>query len=294
MNALRTALLAVTCFLFAPVARAAQDDAKPMKATVQAPDGLTIAYDVRGKGDTALVFIHGWCCDREYWKHQLDAFAADNRVVAIDVGGHGASGKDRKAWSIAGLAGDVEAVVKKLGLKRVILVGHSMGGPVSLASAKRMPGTVVAVIGVDTLHNAEFQWPEDQAKMFMAAFEADFKKAMQGAIRMMLPEKTDAKLVEWIVTRAEAQDPKTAVAIFRDFPSLDAKALLKEAKVPVRCINAAPSTKFAIPTATDINKKYADFKAVIMEDVGHYPMLERPAEFNQKLREVLKEFAANK
>jgi pimeloyl-ACP methyl ester carboxylesterase len=55
-----------------------------------------------------------------------------------------------------------------------------------------------------------------------------------------------------------------------------------------------PSTsgfRFFTPTASDINKKYADFNAVTIEGVGHYPMLEKPAEFNQKLREVLKEFA---
>jgi pimeloyl-ACP methyl ester carboxylesterase len=69
---------------------------------------------------------------------------------------------------------------------------------------------------------------------------------------------------------------------------------MKEARKPVRCINAAPEAMFAIPTAVDVNKKYADFDAVIMKGVGHFPMLEQPEEFNRKLREVLKEFAAGK
>ena len=47
------------------------------------------------------------------------------------------------------------------GFKHVILVGHSMGGPVALLAAKRVPGTVIAVIGVDTLQNAEFKLPEE-------------------------------------------------------------------------------------------------------------------------------------
>jgi len=86
-------------------------------------------------------------------------FAADYKVVTLDQAGHGESGKDRKAWTVESLAGDVESVVKDLGLKRVILVGHSMGGPVALLAAKRMPGTVVAVIGIDTLQDAEFKQP---------------------------------------------------------------------------------------------------------------------------------------
>jgi pimeloyl-ACP methyl ester carboxylesterase len=69
---------------------------------------------------------------------------------------------------------------------------------------------------------------------------------------------------------------------------------LKEARVPVRCINSAGGSKSFTPTAVETNKKYADFGAVTIEGVGHYPMLEKPDEFNRKLRDVLKEFATKK
>src|SRR5262249_4124084 len=153
--------------------------------------GLNIVCEVRGKGDSALVFLHGWCGDREYWKHQAAAFAADYRVVTLDQAGHGESGKDRKLWIVSSLAGDVEAVVKALGLKRVILVGHSMGGPVALLAARRMPGTVVAVVGVDTLQNAEFKMPEEVSKKFLEGFAKDFKGTMRAGFGGLLHEKTD-------------------------------------------------------------------------------------------------------
>src|ERR1700719_3671160 len=148
-----------------------EPDAKPVKKTFRADDGLEIVGDVRGRGDTALVFLHGWCGDREYWKNQVGVFAADYRVVAIDQAGHGESGKGRKAWTADSLAGDVEAGVKALRLKRVILVGHSMAGWVALLAAKRMPGTVVAVVGVDTLQNAESKPPEEEAKPLLDGVE---------------------------------------------------------------------------------------------------------------------------
>src|SRR5690349_19637276 len=203
------------------------------RLTFRADDGLEIVGEVRGQGDTALIFLHGWCGDREYWKHQVEVFAADYRVVALDQAGHGESGKDRKAWTAGGLAGDVEAVVKGLGLKRVILVGHSMGGPVALLAARRMPGTVVAVVGVDTLQNAEFEMPEEVRKQFMEAFEKDFKGTMRVGLAGMLHEKTDAELKKWLLTRAEAQDPKMALGLMRDLSGLDQKKLLKEARTPV-------------------------------------------------------------
>jgi pimeloyl-ACP methyl ester carboxylesterase len=296
MKARRAGLLfSITCFAFLiHAARSGERDVKPTRKTISAEDGLKIVCDVRGKGDTCLVFLHGWCGDRGYWKHQVGTFAADYRVVAFDQAGHGESGKERERWSVGSLAGDVEAVVKALGLKRVVLVGHSMGGSVALMAAKRLPGTVVLVVGVDTLQNAEFKMPEQVRKKFLDGFAADFKGTMRVAFPGMLHEKTDPEVKKWLLTRAETQDPKMALDLMRDLSGLDLKVLLKDAKVPVRCINSSGGFKFHRPTAIDINKKYADFNAVIIDDVGHYPMLERPDEFNRKLRDVLKEVAAKR
>ena len=296
MNArMAGSMVLCACLILAPLTAAGGGKSKAEKKSIKADDGLNLVCEVRGKGDTALIFLHGWCGDREYWKNQVDVFAPDYRIVTLDQAGHGESGKDRKAWTAASLAGDVQAVAKALGLKRVILVGHSMGGPVALMAAKRMPGTVVAVVGVDSLQNAEFKMPEEAAKGFIAMFEKDFKGTMQaGLAGGLLHEKTDADLKKWLTTRAESQDEKMAIGLMRDMTGLDTKKLLKEAQVPVRCINSAGGFKFFNKTAIDVNKKYADFDAVLIEEVGHYPMLEKPAEFNQKLRGVLKEFIAKK
>ena len=104
----------------------------------------------------------------------------------------------------------------------------------------------------------------------------------------LLPDKAGAELKTWLQIKAEGQDPKMALALMRDLFGLDTRKLLKEAKVPVRCINSAGGYKFFTPTAVETNKKYADFDAVTIPDVGHYPMLEKPKEFNDKLRDVLK------
>src|SRR5262245_60246641 len=113
--------LSLACVLLAVSALSGGEPAgKVAKKTIRTDDGLSIVCDVGGQGDTALVFLHGWCGERAYWKQQLPVFAADFRVVAFDQAGHGESGKDRKVWSVGALAGDVEAVVKALGLKRVV------------------------------------------------------------------------------------------------------------------------------------------------------------------------------
>ena len=110
----------------------------------------------------------------------------------------------------------------------------------------------------------------------------------------LLPEKADAELKKWLQTKAEGQDPKMALALIHDLFGLDTVTAFKEAKVPVRCINSAGEYQSFTPTAVETNKKYADFGVVTIEGVGHYPMLEKPDEFNRKLRDVLKEFATKK
>jgi pimeloyl-ACP methyl ester carboxylesterase len=259
----------------------------PAAGTVTADDGVPIAYEVRGAGEPTLVFIHGWCCNREFWRNQLDVFGKDHRVVALDLPGHGASGARRAQWSIAGYGADVRSVVETLGLSKVVLVGHSLGGPVALEAARRLPGRVVAVIAVDTLQDAEFEMPADAVEGMAARFEKDFTGTMSQAVRSMFPDTADPVVVEWTLNAALATDHAAAAAIIRDYPNFRMRDALAAAGVPIRCLNSEPRGEEGLPTAVEKNRRYADFDAVILPDVGHFPMLEKPDEFNAALRKAL-------
>lgn len=264
-------------------------------ATVEAADGVPIVYEVRGAAETAgpaLVFVHCWACDRTYWREQVEVFAADHRVVTLDLAGHGESGAGRESWTLKGLAGDVQVVVEALDLPRVILIGHSMGGPVSLEAARRMPERVIGVVAVDTLHDAEMDFTEEQAAEIVSAFEADFTGAMDGFVRGMFREGADPATVDWTVKKAQGANREAALALMRDFRNLDFPVLFAAAKVPIRAINAAPETPMQYATAVETNRKYADFDAVLIPGVGHFLQLERPAELNERLREVVAELSA--
>ncbi len=273
---------------------AAAAPAEPVAGTVTVPDGVEIAYEARGAGDVAVVFLHCWACNRDFWRDQVEPVAdAGYRVVAIDLPGHGASAAaERAEWTLPGLAADVEAVIRDLGLERVVLVGHSMGGPLGLETAARMPGTVAGIVGVDTLHDAEFDWPEGMVESLTAQFEADFRAGVEGFLTQLFKPDADPEIVKWVVDQAvDTSNHETAIAMMRTFPKWDPPAALAAAGVPVRCINAAPGES-GMPTAVDTNRKYADFDAVLMEGVGHYPQLERPEEFNRLLLAYLAELTA--
>jgi len=97
---------------------------------VKSFDGELISYSVSGKGDLALVFVHGWSCDSRYWMEQVPYFSKKYKVVTIDLAGHGHSGSERSVYSLKSFAEDVKAVVEAVGTQQVILIGHSMDGGV--------------------------------------------------------------------------------------------------------------------------------------------------------------------
>jgi pimeloyl-ACP methyl ester carboxylesterase len=256
--------------------------------SVVSSDGVRIVYDVRGSGDTALIFVHCWACNRLFWRDQADAFSAHYRVVTLDLAGHGESGKDRREWSVLGLAQDVVAVADDLKLRRIILVGHSMGGPVSLEAARLLRGRVLGVVLVDTVPNvdegksvASAQADADQLKKNFTGYFSDLSS--------IFSKTSDPAIRNWVEKQAMAADPTAALALKLDMPSPDFKALFENAGVPIRAINAQPPLT---DRATNIeeNRKYANYDAILVGDAGHFVQLERPDEFNQDLQWWIVEF----
>ena len=248
-------------------------------------DGLSVAYSTRGGGTPALVFLHGWSCDRSYWSGQIDDMARDYRVVTVDLGGHGDSGQNRSQWTFTALAEDVRAVVEKLDLPKVILVGHSMGGQVSLEAARLMPQRVVALVGVDTLHDVTFKYPPDVWTDLVASYERDFVGTCGQMVRSIFPATAEPALVERIEADMCSAPRHIALPLFRRFGEYDAAAAMASLTVPIRAINAA-----VLPTRVEANRQFSpNFDATLMEGVGHFLMMEKPAEFNELLRGVLEE-----
>ena len=249
-----------------------QEAAEPTisSGTVLAADGVEIAYDVRGAGETTLLFVHCWSCDRSYWREQLDAFSEEYQVVSLDLAGHGVSGTDRENWTVAGYAGDIKAVVDELGLEQVIIVGHSMGGSVGVAAARLLPTRIGGVACVDTLHNAEAVFDPAAAEDLATQLEGDFVGVRSQLMGQMFLPDSSGEVQAWVAQQGESAYAPAAIALMRDFASFDLAAAMAEVEVPIRCVNANALPPFIPETAVEINQLYADFDADIMEGVGHF------------------------
>jgi pimeloyl-ACP methyl ester carboxylesterase len=252
---------------------------------VPSADDVPIQYTVQGGGDPALVFIHCWCCDRSYWKNQVPFFVERHKVVTIDLAGHGESGLERTDWTMPMFAADVVAVVEALALDRVILIGHSMGGPVMLEAARLMPERVAGLIGVDIFQDLEREFTEGQKKQFITAFRMDFAGTTKGLVRMMFPTDADTNLVKQVADDMSSAPPEVGIGAMASLMEFKPVELLEEVRVPIRCINSD-----MIPTNVEMGQRHAEsFDVKYMKGRGHFLMLEDAGTFNQLLAETIAE-----
>lgn len=262
-------------------------DTSRHEGTLMSGDGVEIAYTEQGDGELALVFLHCWACNQQFWQKQVEAFSEDYRVVTLDFPGHGISGADREKWSVGGYAADVKVVVESLDLSQVILIGHSMGGPVALASYPLLTDRVLAVIAVESMHDVEVTFPKAAVEAWAEMMEADFEGSMQKMVKGMFADSGNPEQRDWVTTQAIASDHEAMIALIRSYSEVDLKAWLAATKVPVRAINAAPHPPGIQETKTESNQKYGDFDAVTLDGVGHFLILERPEDFNALLAQEL-------
>lgn len=260
----------------------------PMKVKIErktclAPDGVTIVYSVCGTGEPALLFIHGGLADRTFWDAQLQAFGGRYQVVALDLAGHGESGSDRRKWGLPEFGADVKAVADAEGLKNVILFGNSLGGPVAVEAALLMPGRVPGVVGVDTFQSLDYKIAPEEAKQRAEAFRDHYSESVKAMTRMLFHPDADPAVMAEAERRMQKTPPAAAYAIFLSLADYVPAVSARKLTVPLRAINGD-----LYPTdLAGVRKIKPDFDAVIMKHMGHYPMLERPDEFNARVAEVV-------
>jgi pimeloyl-ACP methyl ester carboxylesterase len=254
-------------------------------AAIGSADGVRIAYTANGIGAPAIVFIHGGYADQTFWKEQIEPLSERFQVVTLDLAGHGASGKRYREWTMDMYGEDVRAVVRALDLESVVLVGNSLGGPVALAAAEKLPGIVQGIIAVDTFQDVQKEWKEEARLAYVQALKDDFPAACEAMVKQLLLEGTDPVLYAWVEDKMCGFDPEVAPRVVEGFLDYDLAAEFGGAEVPIRAILGE-----TIPLDLEGNRELdSDFDAVVMEGCGHYPMLERPEEFNQHLVTYIEE-----
>lgn len=263
-----TLLLAISTFAIIPESRWAKLD-----------ESRIHYYDIGNtKSKNALIFIHGWTCNAEFWKDSYSAFPS-YRVIALDLIGHGKSDKPKANYSMEYFAKSVEAVMKKAKLNKAVLVGHSMGTPVARQFYRLYPEKTIGIVVVDGALRSFAS--EAQMKEFAAPLRADYAENVVKFLDDMLAEVPDESLRKKIHGGMKATPGHVAVSAW-DGMADDKIWTDDRINVPVLAV-MAPS-QYWPPNLKDQYIAVApniDFQ--MWAGVSHFLMMEKPKDFNEKV-----------
>jgi len=263
---------------------------KTTTSSIVVSGNMNMAYQSCGTGDTTLLFIHGWCINKEYWLPQFDHFCNRYTLVAPDLPGFGQSGKNRTDWSFETYAQDIKNLIEQLKLKNVILIGHSMSGDLVLKTDVTYPDNIIGLIGIDNLH--EPGKPMDsiqqaQTDIFFQAMLSNYQSTVEKEMSPYLFQPSTPDSIQQRVKKDILQtDPVISVEVSRAqvSASQQEQELMRQLHHPLCLVNSD-----AFPTKLDSLNHYCAHgaKLYLIPGSGHYPMVEQPLAFNTALQRAI-------
>jgi pimeloyl-ACP methyl ester carboxylesterase len=254
-------------------------------------DGARVHYESYGKGQEAVVFIHGWTCDLTFWRGQAPVYEK-RRALLVDLPGHGQSDKPEVAYTQERFARAIDAVMRDAKVESAVLVGHSMGGPVALTFLRLFPAKTKALVLVDAYvpqapkDNAERVRQQAQMEPFLRSLKApNYKETVQKMIEGMFSEKTKPAQREEIRAKMAATPQHVLASAMQGMFGLEAPKAGETYGLPVMSIvsaNARPGYEGQLRTVFPNLHKFETW-----EGSGHFLMMESPDRFNRALEEFL-------
>lgn len=276
MTRLKHTLFAlVLLLLLAMPAVSAKDIKAESKFTTL--DGIRIHYVNYGKGDEALVLIHGWTCNLDNWRDQFPDFSKRARVIAIDLPGHGQSDKPQITYSTDLFARAVEAVMRAAKVKRAVLVGHSMGTPVARQFYRKYPEQTLAIAIVDGSLKpfADKAMVERLIDGFRGPNYLDVVNQMfAGMMGPSLPVEAQNRIKTSFMNTPQH-------VIVSAMEGMADPSIWGDDKINVPVLAIMAKNPFYPPNVEQQAREIApDLEFHMWEGVGHFIMMEKPKEFN--------------
>ncbi|MBG6111850.1 pimeloyl-ACP methyl ester carboxylesterase [Flavobacterium sp. CG_9.10] len=160
-----------------------------------------ISYSDTGKG-TAIVLLHGFLENQSMWDNYIAEFSKKNRVITIDLLGHGESECLGYVHSMEDHADAVHAVLADLRIRKAIFVGHSMGGYVALAFAELYPKNIKGLVLLNSTAKSDSEERKINRDRAIKAVKQSFINFVSLSIANLFSEDNRERLV------AEIEDVK--------------------------------------------------------------------------------------
>ncbi|MEX0788213.1 MAG: alpha/beta fold hydrolase [Anaerolineales bacterium] len=247
-------------------------DPELFRRPVRLPSAPPITVSVLERGAErprrTMVFLHGFGGSARQWAYQLEKFSARDRVIALDLRGHGASSAPDGRYDMPALVGDVEHALKALSVRRpLILVGHSFGAAVAVEYALRHPR------GVD--------------RLILIAASGEYPLALPYRVALAIPLPILNTVYPWIRKGLGAR-PAVLRRIYRDaLGPWKGWEKLTKIHVPTLVIRGHRDRVFGRQYMEEVSRRIAGCTDVNVGASGHMVMLERHEAVNRAIERFL-------
>ncbi|MEZ4670181.1 MAG: alpha/beta hydrolase [Anaerolineae bacterium] len=265
-------------------------------ATLVTEQGI-VHYETYGRGRPVLL-LHGWLGSWALWRKTIEELGKEFRTYALDFWGFGESGDKASDFSVENFILLVNQFMDRLGIVKAPLVGHSMGGTVSLGMAIRHPQKVVKVIVIGSPINGDslsllLKLAGRRTWMDLAETSPALFNTFMGGLRISLRGYSyllakDGRALGNMF--ANDLSKLTVGPFFESIATLrqtDLRPRMGEVKLPVLGIYGKRDL-IVNPNQAKVLQQYAPHSKIAMyPDAGHFPMLDNPTRFHQNVRDFL-------
>lgn len=250
---------------------------------------IALYYEASGpeNGHAPLLLLHGLGSSTRDWRAQVDFFSETRRVVALDLRGHGRSGKPPGPYSIPLFAGDVADLVRRLDLAPLHVAGLSMGGMVALQLALDAPGLVKSLIVVNSGVDYRVRTPRQQRLLWrwrLALRLLPMRRVGQLLGRRLFPDRPD--LQQKMADRWAENDPRAYRAAFEAIMDWSVRERLPQIAAPTLLV-AADDDYLPLSTYRTYASRLSCAELAVLEGTRHAAPVAQPARFNARLRAFL-------
>lgn len=246
-------------------------------------NGIELAYTRRGTGKKPLMLLHGFPLDSSIWDETAAELEGDFDLIIPDLRGFGQSTTVETPYRMEDMADDLAALLTHLGLEQTSMAGHSMGGYVALAFAKKYPEKVSGLALVAS--QAAADTPDRKEGRYKTAQEVAEKGV--GVVADAMPEKLSADVNVQAVSRKliEAQSPAAVIGALKALAEReDMRETLTDSLFPVVLLHGDADALIPIDRARDVREIIGDVVLVGLPGGGHMPMMEFPLETADALK----------
>jgi pimeloyl-ACP methyl ester carboxylesterase len=245
-----------------------------------AVNGVQIAYATAGAGAPTVCFVHGTGGSGEVWTRQLEGLGDLGRIVALDLPGHGRSG-GATPKTIEDAAAVVAGFLDAVGITRVVIGGHSMGGAIAQQFALAFPQRVDGLILVGTGARLRV------LPRLLALLETNHDEGVDLLMSLAVGAEAAAEL-RAALHRATADNPPGVVlGDLRACDVFDVMSRIRSVNAPALVICGADDRLTPPKYSQFLGQQIAGARVVVVPGAGHYVQVETPRETTNAMREFL-------